>query len=232
MGDWKLLHFDDIPSTNELAKELVLKSEISYNSVIYADSQSSGKGRYDRKWHSPKGNLYCSFVVENKNPSCYSFVSALSVLDSFFELGLKKGTSCKWPNDVLIDGKKSSGILLEVCESALIIGIGINIISSFLNSKYETCSLSDYGIEISPQQLLEVLSNNLSSNIKILNDKGFALIREKWLNYAHNLDSQIEVTTINEKMVGIFKGISEQGALLLDTGKETKQIMAGDVFYL
>ncbi len=146
LRSFNLLMFDDIDSTNTEAKRLA-ECSVDGDFVIWAKSQNNGRGRAGKEWISEEGNLYMSLLLR---PRCafvhyseISFVTAISVGEVIFDLvagceGFKEMTSgYKWPNDILVDGKKISGILLETLpysvsnseERWLIIGIGINITS-------------------------------------------------------------------------------------------------------
>jgi BirA family biotin operon repressor/biotin-[acetyl-CoA-carboxylase] ligase len=123
--------FETTSSTNDDAKEAAEKGAAE-GMVVWALSQSGGRGRHGRQWHSPIGNLYCSVVLR---PSLgrrffgfYSFISALAIGDSIKEVLPQADVELKWPNDVLVRGKKISGILLEAGEDFLVIGIGVNIL--------------------------------------------------------------------------------------------------------
>ncbi len=232
MIEWNRVYLKETASTNEDAKKLIDSENEYLNYVISAEQQTSGKGRYDRVWQSPVGNLYCSFIVENKDASYHSFVAAVATIETIREICPSIEISCKWPNDVLVEGAKISGILLEVYKDALIIGIGVNILSSPSSAHYKTACLRDFDCDISSEDLLAVLAGKLSENTSLLKNTGFETVRKKWVEFAHNIGKEIQVNLINESTKGIFKGISEQGALLIDTGDEIKKIMAGDVFYL
>ncbi len=229
---WKIKFLDVTKSTNEDAKNLISNSDDFVNTVICADKQTSGKGRQGRIWHSPVGNIYASFIVKNEYTNFMSFVSAISIMDTLKEINLPAKITCKWPNDVLVDGKKISGILLEVHDDALIIGIGINVKAAPENAMYQTTAINDFGIKLGVKEILEILAKNLYNNIEIIKQEGFGKIRAKWLANAHNIGGQIQVNLVNEIIVGCFNGISEVGGLIVDTGTEHKTIMAGDVFYL
>ena len=108
--------------------------------VVMAETQTAGRGRYGRTWQSPKGNLYMSLVLPDmgKNTPYIAFLTAVAVADSLPDFNV----SLKWPNDVLLDGKKLAGILVERVGDKIIVGIGVNVISNPTeNVLYPTASL-------------------------------------------------------------------------------------------
>lgn len=232
MKPWQFVFKKTTQSTNADAVNIVREGSDCAGTVVWAAEQTGGKGRYGRIWDSPKGNLYCSFIVPNSNTNFAGFACALAVVDTLKDQKLAAKVTCKWPNDVLADGKKVSGILLEVCEDMLIIGIGINLGSYPADAAYAAGCLADFGLAVEAEDFLGMLAVNLQRNLDLVDVKGFAPVRKKWFEYAHNLGCLIRVNLINESTSGIFTGISEQGALQLKTANGIRNIMAGDVFYL
>ena len=140
----------------------------------------------------------------------------------------------KWPNDVLLNNAKMSGILLEKgAEKYMIVGVGVNVAASpkIENAVYDITSLADAGIKIKPQELLHLFMESFSQNLSLLQANGFAVLREKWLENAKNLGKEIIVRQNGTKEKGIFKGIDENAALLMETPAGVKKILAGDVFF-
>ena len=127
-------HHESIDSTNGLAFQLAL-ADAAEGTCVVAEAQKAGKGRLQRKWFSPYGkNLYLSVILRpSLHPSCVypiTFLSSLAVYDTLLQLGLKP--TLKWPNDVLVNGKKICGTLLELSTEAdlvrfVVVGIGLNV---------------------------------------------------------------------------------------------------------
>ncbi|MCQ2741413.1 MAG: biotin--[acetyl-CoA-carboxylase] ligase, partial [Alphaproteobacteria bacterium] len=204
---WQIKHFDTVVSTNEIAKDL------SENNVVVASCQTGGHGRYGRVWESPKGNLYLSAVVAdfgNKTP-LLSFVAGVSVIEALNDFPVL----LKWPNDVLLNGKKVAGILLErTNHQTVVIGIGINVASAPDKKMYQTASLEN---KISLNALTEKILSALENNLLYLSDNRFDIIRKKWINHACGLGQMIEVHLANQTLRGLFKEFSPQGELILET---------------
>ena len=220
---WFINKFDQVVSTNEIAKSFPV------NSVIIASCQSGGKGRMGRCWMSPKGNLYLSAVVKeyDARTPLLAFVVAVSVADALKDFNVR----LKWPNDVLLTGGKVAGILLERTENKIIVGIGVNIVSSPTeNMLYKTAHLNG---RITVEQAMDKILTALSENIAIFEDSGFERIRQKWLQVAKGLGQTIKVQQPNQTMIGVFKDLSPQGELVLELPDKTVQkITAGDVFLI
>lgn len=221
---WSVHYFDQVVSTNETAKNFPI------NTVIIASCQSGGKGRMGRSWLSPKGNLYLSAVVkdyDDKTPML-AFVVAIALADALADFEVR----LKWPNDILLNGKKLAGVLLERTEDKrIIIGIGVNIVSCPTDGMlYETASLNG---QIELEKVQEKILNALAENITLFEDKGFDVIREKWVRYAEGIGQTIKVQLPTKTLVGIFKELSPQGELVLELPDKTVQkITAGDVFLI
>ena len=232
MQHWQLISKDITGSTNDDAKDVAIMP----GTLIWAHEQTGGRGRHDRHWHSPRGNLYCSFVIakDMRKINSMSFIASLAVIETLEQLGVASEINCKWPNDVLVGGKKMSGILLEGSDDKLIIGIGLNVEISPESAFYATTSLTAEGIVVEVDKVLEMLAENLYKLMKFLDIDGFAPIRAKWLDYAYKLGGKICVRAIDKELDGIFNGITPEGFLILEkeADKRHEIIMAGDVFYL
>ena len=132
--DYRLVTVDTVDSTNAEAKRLAAEGEEKSpdGTIIWAKEQTDGRGRRGRKWHSPPGNLYCSLIlrpdVALAKAAELSFVAGLAVFDALGSVG-EPGhqVHLKWPNDVLLNGGKVAGILLESIGDFLAIGIGVNL---------------------------------------------------------------------------------------------------------
>ncbi len=220
---FKSYYFEKLDNTNDTAKSYPIYS------AIYTEQQIKGRGRMGRTWESIKGNLFTSLVVPaSADASDYSFIASLAVALTLAPLSPR----IKWPNDVLIHGKKISGILLETFNEKLIIGIGINIIGNPLHTLYPTTCLKECGIEVTSKVIFEKLLQNFSDLLLIYGKSGFKDIRRQWLEFAAGLGQKIEVHLPQKNLTGIFKNINEQGALLLETPEKEYSITAGDVFMI
>jgi BirA family biotin operon repressor/biotin-[acetyl-CoA-carboxylase] ligase len=196
--------------------------------VVMAETQTAGRGRYGRTWQSPKGNLYMSLVLPDmgKNTPYIAFLTAVAVADSLPDFNV----SLKWPNDVLLDGKKLAGILVEKVGDKVIVGIGVNIISNPTeNVLYPTASLEG---RLRPMTVAKRILLQYNTLLELLDKKGFKAIRTRWLSCAKGLGQPMSVHLADSEVQGIFKGISATGALLLKEKRSTRKITVGDVFLI
>ena len=196
--------------------------------VVMAETQTAGRGRYGRTWQSPKGNLYMSLVLPDmgKNTPYIAFLTAVAVADSLPDFNV----SLKWPNDVLLDGKKLAGILVEKVGDKVIVGIGVNIISNPTeNVLYPTASLEG---RLRPMTVAKRILLQYNTLLELLDKKGFKAIRARWLSCAKGLGQPMSVHLADSEVQGIFKGISATGALLLKEKRSTRKITVGDVFLI
>lgn len=246
LDDYHLLSYDVLDSTNEEAKRLA-GGGASHGAVIWAKRQTAGKGRMGRDWISPEGNLYVSILL---NPPCglpecsqLSFVAAVAAVDTLQPIIPDSGEiECKWPNDVLFNGRKLGGILLEsfttLDESGknrqwIAVGIGINIDSSPENVRFPATCLRASGVEIISAKI--VLSRFIYNFIHAYDEwtmEGFEAIRERWVESAYKLGFPVEVQMGNQTCTGTMQGIDQYGRLLVqEQNGSVKTISAGEVVY-
>ncbi len=228
---WELHSFDTVSSTNDVAIEIFANS--SFPKVILAKEQTGGRGRMGRSWISCDGNLYMSQILISEIPIWYfPFICSLSIINVLKFHNSKLNAQIKWPNDILIDGKKLAGILIEnFSDNKIVIGIGVNLCASPAAESlpYPACNLKDYGIIIEKETFIKEYLKFFNDNAKIaLND--FASIRRQWLNHSFGLGKEIEVKSLKTSEKGVFFGIDENGFLLLKKEKEIVKISAGDIF--
>lgn len=244
---WHLLHFDSIDSTNA---EACRQAEAGTGSgpddalVVWASSQTTGRGRRGRAWTSPAGNLHFSVLFRPQMPfaqmALASFVAALGVVDGIRELAPRLDPRCKWPNDVLCGDHKVSGILLEAGEARaglsawLVIGIGINVgqVPDAAGLLYPATSLKLLGCGASVPDMLEGVCRHLDHWWREWRERGFGQVRDAWLDRAAGLGGPMTVRLDRETVVGRFGGLADDGALLLDLDSGgQRRVLAGDVFF-
>lgn len=245
LNDYHLLSYDVLDSTNAEARRLA-GGGASHGAVIWAKRQSAGRGRLGREWVSSEGNLFVTVLINppvaiEKCPQL-SFVAALAVAETLE--GILPDASriaCKWPNDVLVGGKKISGILLEAFTTKEIVsekqwiavGVGINVDSAPEHVMFPATSLRGEGVElISAKIVLSRFAHHFIHYYDIWAAKGFAPIEKAWKSRAHQLGKAVEVIVGDEQVTGVFEGIDAAGCMLLrDKKKNISTINAGDVFY-
>lgn len=238
--------FDNLDSTNTALRRMVeAGTEAAEGLIVTAKSQSAGRGRSGRIWSSPPGNLYASVVVagpeEQSRAPELGFVAAVAVIAAIQSLLPDHASDavlrCKWPNDVLFEGAKVSGILLETADAPeaslpfVIIGVGINLMPvEVAEAMYPITSLAEHGRRVTPTQALEAHCRQLAHHLDIWRRGGFGPIRELWLDHAEGLDEPITVKLHNETITGRFTGLDADGALMVEqTPGNSRRILAGDV---
>ena len=231
-----------VDSTNAEARRQ-LASGASSSLWVVADEQSEGRGRYGRRWESPAGNLYATLLLidalDIKSAGQLSFVAALAVSDVLKAHAPSALVEVKWPNDILIDGRKASGILLETCRSrgteveALAVGIGVNIASHPDDTAFPaTCLAAHVRPAPSCDTVLGALDASFLRRYEEWRDKGFAPLREAWLERAAGLGGPLLAALPNERVSGIFETLAPTGELVLSLpGGATRLLSAADIFF-
>lgn len=238
------IHLKSVNSTNEYAKIIAQKEKKEVLSaggvIITADEQTLGKGRCGRKWISEQGNLYTSLLIPINNINKeklgqVSFIASLAVLNSVRRCDNKSNIELKlkWPNDVLFGSAKFCGILLEIEDDFLIVGIGVNVKAAPDNNKinYKTTSLAEKNIIINKNDFADILWQEFMIIFNSWNQYGFLSIKEDWLLNAKGVNEPIKINFAAENLYGIFRGINDDGQLLLEAEGKIKQISCGDVFF-
>ena len=226
---WKWQDHTTLSSTNDYA---LADPNLSSKTVISAQHQTKGRGRLGNQWQSLAGNLFFTqFITGDLSVSHHAFISSLSLAQTCSEIGLQNKVSIKWPNDVLLDGKKICGILIEQNDNKIAIGIGVNLVANPNSDivSYPTTNILSEGVEISREQFLSIYLKFFDQNYELC-QQDFSHIRQMWLSYASNIGHPITVKTYNKTLYGTFKGIDESGLLLLEQENNTIKIAAGEVF--
>lgn len=235
-------YFQRITSTNDLAKEFASLGA-KEGTVIVAEIQTSGKGRLGREWASPKGGIWLSTILRPKlsveDSPKLTLMASLAVARTINQL-FKLKAEVKWPNDVLINGKKVCGILTEANTKGrivnfVVIGIGVNA-NVELDSlpkevrKIATSLKHELNREINRERFLSILLEKMEHYYFMLTKGKSSQILKKWKNLCGFLGSYIEVTSLKEKIEGIAMDVDENGALIVRLRNGTlKRILSGDV---
>ena len=242
----KVYYFPKTGSTNDEAYQLGAAGSPE-GTVVIADSQTKGKGRLQRVWHSPPGsNIYTSIILR---PNCkpdqapqISIAAGVAVAEIINEY-CPGHVQLKWPNDVLLNKKKVCGILAQMKTSSnridfVVLGIGINVNIGYnqLPPDIRTIATSlaiETGREISRMELIIGLYENLAKWYKQLMQRGFGTIKEKWLNLAPMIRQNVQVMFHNEVISGKALGLDDDGSLIILTvNNETVKVSAGDATIL
>jgi BirA family transcriptional regulator, biotin operon repressor / biotin---[acetyl-CoA-carboxylase] ligase len=229
-------HYASIGSTSDEAKRLA-QEDAPEGTAIHADEQTAGRGRLSRSWFSPPGNLYISIILRPAVPPQQmpelSFVAALAVAETVATLlPPRLRPTLKWPNDVLVEDAKISGILLEMEGTAAILGIGLNILEAPATARYQTTTIVAKGGIASVDSARDTLLERLGAFLTLWESKGFEAIRAAWMALSYPIGATIRINTSGTAQDGQFAGIDDTGALLLQTTAGLERILAGDASVL
>jgi BirA family biotin operon repressor/biotin-[acetyl-CoA-carboxylase] ligase len=243
-GGYRVVHHARVGSTNDEATGLARGGNPGRVWVV-ADMQGEGRGRRGRAWSSPTGNLYATLLLVDPCPVRFGpqlgFVAAVALHDAVQRAtGFARGRlRLKWPNDLLCDGAKLAGILVEGSSLpgggqprfAAVIGIGVNIAHHPVDTPYPATDLTALGTPQAPFDLFPLLSDAMARWIDDWSmGSGFPALRRAWLDRAGGLGEPILVRRPEGDRRGTFRDLDADGRLLLDEGGVTVPIDAGDVF--
>lgn len=210
LAGYKLISFDKIPSTQTYALDMVASGTARDHTIVMAEAQSAGRGRYRRTWVSHHGNFYASFIFSApERDSRLSYMVAVVIAETIMSFGIIP--TIKWPNDILIDGKKVCGVLIEYAGAFVIVGIGINIKSNPTVAENITTKLENYA-DVPKAELLNRLMRNLDKWMKT----DFAIVRARWMELAIALRKIVKYRGQDVELIEI----NENGALVLRRGSE------------
>ena len=238
----KLTIHEELGSTNAEARRLFEAGDEEPQWIL-TRLQTAGYGRRGRNWEQKPGDFAGSLLLPLKpgkladSPALASFAVAVSADHALRFHGVPaESIRLKWPNDVLIRGAKTAGLLLELVERdgrrALVIGIGVNMVTAPEVEAYATTRLSDHLAEVpSPEDFLQELDGELTRQLVSLDMTGFRDVRQLWLKRAGGIGDQIRVQLPDKVLHGIFEGIDEEGALILRQGELMVSITSGEVFF-
>jgi BirA family biotin operon repressor/biotin-[acetyl-CoA-carboxylase] ligase len=239
---YSLVRRERVDSTNEEARRLAAAGAPA-GTLVWGGEQLAGRGRRGRGWSSPPGNLYMSLLLRPRCPPAIAcqlnFVAAVALAEAVGELLPSAAVALKWPNDVLVDGAKVSGILLEAVAAPdhaidwLVIGIGVNIASHPADTPYPATSLHRAGAAgATPAIVLQAFAERFERWHEAWRAAGFAPVRDRWLASARGLGEPIEVRLERETLRGLFSDLDESGALMLDMGEGGRRpVTTGDLFF-
>ncbi|MFY0597322.1 MAG: biotin--[acetyl-CoA-carboxylase] ligase [Cognatishimia sp.] len=250
MSDWPIGYgrrvLAEVDSTNAEAARIA--RTLAGPEWILGLRQTSGRGRRGRDWRSQDGNFAATLVMQpNEAPDVIalrSFVASLALFDAFVAVTARpQAFSLKWPNDVLLNGGKVAGILLESAGFAgglpthIAIGIGVNLAHAPDAAQLETTAtrpvslLSECGARVTPEEFLDVLAPAYAAWEHQFVTYGFEPIRTAWIARAARIGEVITARTMREEFVGTFDTVDKSGNLVLKTAQGPVSIPAADIFF-
>jgi BirA family biotin operon repressor/biotin-[acetyl-CoA-carboxylase] ligase len=211
------VHFyETVDSTQRIARQLIAEGR-ARGALVIAHTQTAGRGRLGRAWHSPRGNLYLSYVLQPTLPlalwSQYTMMTALALADAIQSvIGLS--AALKWPNDALIEQHKVAGILAETCDDQLIIGVGVNV-NAELPSELTTATSLHHAVghEVDMMELLRVFIERTDAlYVASLHGERFDA---RWAARLHTLGQYVQVQFGERTIVGYAERVETDGALVV-----------------
>ncbi len=240
INDFHLLSYDEVDSTNDEARRLA-EGGASHGAFIWARRQTAGRGRMGRRWISSEGNLFVSVLLKPEVATeCLpelSFVSALATLDTLKPIVDEQcQLQLKWPNDILLDGRKVSGILLESFQDEhgvvwAVVGLGINIEHHPDDVAFPATCLKEAGVQIvSAKIVLSRFIHHFIQRYDAWIEEGFTPVRAAWREHGWRLGEEVQVTSGPDRVCGRFEDIDERGRLRLMMPDGARRIIsAGDM---
>jgi BirA family biotin operon repressor/biotin-[acetyl-CoA-carboxylase] ligase len=242
--DFRHIELGDVASTNLECMERA-RSGDEGRLWITAVRQTGGRARRGRSWVSEPGNLYSSLLLIDPAPwaALASLPLAVTVaveaaVSSALPAEAAQTLRIKWPNDLLIGGRKTSGILIEAEQlpdgrRAVVIGCGINVARRPEAGLYPTTCLAEQGSAVTPQDLFAQLVVTMDSALRLWDQgRGVAAIRDAWIERAQGIGEPVTVNLPDRQIHGLFDGIDVEGRLMLALPDGSRQTIAsGDVFF-
>jgi BirA family biotin operon repressor/biotin-[acetyl-CoA-carboxylase] ligase len=232
-----IYHFQKVSTTMDTAKALA-RDGAPHLSCVIAENQTRGRGRLNRQWVSSRGGLWFTLIVKPNLPPplvyIYNFAASLSlsrVLNRLFDVDV----SVKWPNDLLLGGRKLSGMLSEMETQAdmvkfLVIGIGINVNNNPDNKEFKAVSLkNDLKQRVSRKQILTEFLYEFQNRIQEIDSQN---IIDQWKEQTTTIGSRVRVETLDRIYEGKAIDVDETGALIIeDDQQKLRKIIYGDCFH-
>lgn len=248
----RLLVLAEAGSTNSEAAALARAGECGPLWLV-TDHQRAGRGRRNRGWVSPRGNLAVSFlqVMQGEAGACATlgFAAGLALVRTFERIARAANPPTndraappmafrlKWPNDVLASDAKVAGILVEADRApgggtACVIGMGINVVCAPADVPFPATSLTACGLATDATDVFETLSDAFAATLEVWKSGGMAALRDEWLSVAAGLGGPVSIDHEGRRLSGRFQTIDEGGRLVLqEAGGTQRTIAAGDVFF-
>ncbi len=219
-------------STQEEAKRLIKANKASNDQVITCITQTAGKGRQGREWISDEGNLFFSLLADSKNfilPQHSAIITPLVISNALQAIP----TQIKWPNDIIIEGKKLCGILIEKISNYIIIGVGVNNNSrpEFLDKERKATCLAEY-VSIDNNNLLKDILSAYKAIMVEYKTSGLENLRTEYLKRLYKYNQNIELDYLGKKVSGTIIDVNNEGELILETLSGTEIFKTGEIFEL
>jgi BirA family transcriptional regulator, biotin operon repressor / biotin---[acetyl-CoA-carboxylase] ligase len=233
--------YEEVGSTNDVAKELAEEGAL-HGEVVVAERQTAGRGRRGRSWSSPpRRNLYLSVILRPELPPArapeVTLLASVAVCQAVRQAGV--AAAIKWPNDVLVSGRKLAGVLTEMAAEVervqwLVVGIGVNVNADRDDFPEELRELAtslrlERGQPVPRVLFAAALLTALEEWLDRHADEGFAPVRAAWREMSDTLGREVRVRSGGADLVGVAEDVDESGALLVRTAQGLERVVSGDV---
>jgi len=234
---WRLVHHPELDSTNQTVLAAASQGEPA-GLIVLADRQQAGRGRLGRNWASPAGNFYGSWLLRpSLSPALWptlSFVVGVALAECLIDAApdaIADRMRLKWPNDLLLDGAKLAGILLEADgNGAVVVGCGVNLAAAPIGPGIVASALADCGVPLTPRQLLPLLLASFDRWYHRWQRDGFAPVRAAWLVRGHRPGDRLQLRDRGQRC---FVDLDPDGSLVVTDPAQAdptpERIRAGDV---
>ncbi len=238
---YRIIRLDAVDSTNNVAKLAAADSAVD-GTVFWTSQQTAGRGTHGREWSTPPGNLAVSILKRPRMPIRFAaqgaLVSAVALADALTETGLSGDRiGLKWPNDVMVDGRKISGILLEGAANDaavdwLVIGVGVNVVHHPAEARHPATDLAASGVQATVEGVLGSFLGAFERWWGRWRRYGFPVIATAWsARSQHRPGDLLTVSQGGQTFQAIYKGLSADGALVV-AGMDgmDKEVASGEIF--
>lgn len=230
---WRLATYDQIGSTSDLCRTLAEAGEPEGFAVM-AQLQTQGRGSRGRNWDSPRGNLFLSVLLRPIGPAreagLWALLAGVAIAEALEGFD---GIQLKWPNDILLNGAKLGGVLIDAATDDrgglawLVIGMGINLAHAPEGIGRPTASLEG---RITPETLAPLILERIAHWRRVRILEGFSEMRAAWLQHALPKGTVMQIRIRRGVVSGTFEGIGEDGRLLLHTGERVQGFSTGEIW--
>ena len=238
---YSVTRLESAGSTNDEAKAAAQALAVD-GTVIWTPHQAAGRGTHGRDWTSPPGNLAVSILKRPRMPMRFAaqaaLVSAVALADALPSIGLAaQRIKLKWPNDVMVDGCKISGILVEgaAADSSvewIVAGVGVNVLHHPIETRHPATNLADANVHTTPEAVLEAFLASFDSWWGRWRRYDFQVIATAWMARTQHVPGEmLSLTQGRDRISAVYKGLAVDGALVVEgeDGIET-QITSGEIF--
>jgi BirA family transcriptional regulator, biotin operon repressor / biotin---[acetyl-CoA-carboxylase] ligase len=242
----RIVFESEVDSTNRLARDLAIQGAVE-GTLVVAESQTGGRGRKGRNWFSPPGEgIYVSLVLrppfQPAEAPKMTLLAGVALAETFIQI-VPSRVTIKWPNDVLLGGKKIAGILIEISTDIdaidyMVVGVGINVNTppgSFpVDLRGRATSLAaEIGHTVDRTEILGAFLERLERYYDLIGKEGFAPVIRRWRELSDMAGRRVRVHSFDRSLEGTIEGIDDDGVLLVNVSDGTlHRVIAGDVEYI